>query len=67
MQNMTTDEITAVSGGLISADAAYGAAVAVGAGLLALGLTVTAPVWGTALLLGGSIGASGIAIYEAEY
>jgi hypothetical protein len=63
MQDMTQEEINAVSGARISADAMYGGALSVSGGLLALGLTVTAPVWGTAALLGGSIVASGLAIY----
>ncbi|MYM85945.1 hypothetical protein GTP91_01990 [Rugamonas sp. FT82W] len=62
MKELTLQEVDSV-GGAISKDAAYGAAVAVAGGLLGFGLTVTAPVWGTALLLGGSIFGSGMAIY----
>lgn len=64
MQEMTFKEIESVSGA-ISEDAAYGGALGVSGALLTLGLTVTAPVWGTALLLGGSIVASGLAISYA--
>ena len=62
MQDMTQDDIDAVSGARISADAAYGGAIGVSGALFALGLTVTAPVWGTAALIGGSIFASAVAI-----
>lgn len=58
-------EVEQVGGGYVSDDAAYGASVGVAGGLLGLGLTVTAPVWGTAALLGGSIAASGLAISYA--
>ncbi|WKD48396.1 hypothetical protein [Microbulbifer spongiae] len=64
MKELTMNEIEQVSGG-VSNDAAYGASVGVAGGLLALGLTVTAPVWGTAALLGGSIFASAMAIQYA--
>ena len=64
MKTLTLSEVDAVSGA-ISSDAAYGAAVGVGVSLLGLGLAVTAPVWGTALLLGGSIAASGLALQMA--
>jgi hypothetical protein len=49
----------------VGPEAAYGAAVGVAGGFLALGLTVTAPIWGTAALLGASIAASGLAISYA--
>ncbi|MES2160838.1 MAG: hypothetical protein V4476_06755 [Pseudomonadota bacterium] len=62
MKELTLQEVDDVSGA-ISRDAAYGAAVAVAGGLFALGLTVSAPVWGTAALLGGSLFGSGMAIY----
>ncbi len=65
MQELTRSRVHAVSGA-VSEDAAYGAAVGVGVALLAIGLTVTAPVWGTALLLGGSIAASGLALNAAH-
>jgi len=61
MRQMTTDEVEIV-GGAVSSEAAYGASLGVSGGLLALGLTVTAPAWGTALLLGGSIAATALAI-----
>jgi len=62
MKELTLQEVDSVSGA-VSRDAAYGAAVAVAGGLLGLGLGVTAPVWGTAMLLGGSIFCSGMGIY----
>ena len=36
-----------------------------GRGLFGLGVAVSAPVWGTAMLRGGSIAVSGLAIYYA--
>jgi len=61
---LTMNEIDEVSGA-IGEDTLYGTAVGAGLGLLGLGLTVTAPVWGTAALLGASIFSSGLAIYSA--
>jgi len=60
MRVLSVEEVEQVSGA-VSADAAYGAAVAVAGGMLFTALTVTAPVWGTALLLGASIASSGLA------
>jgi hypothetical protein len=64
MQALSHSEVGLVSGAVSSATV-YGIAVGVGVGLLGVALAVTAPVWGTALLLGGSIAASGIAIQRA--
>lgn len=64
MKEISDIELCQVAGG-VSDDAAYGASVGVSGALLGLGLTVTAPVWGTAALIGGSIAASGMAIYYA--
>jgi hypothetical protein len=64
MQVLSVSEVELVSGAVTS-DTVYSTAVGVGMGLLGIALTITAPVWGTALLLGGSIAASGIAIQRA--
>lgn len=64
MRELNMQEVEQISGG-ISNDTAYGTSVGVSGVLLGLGLTVTAPVWGTAALLGGSIAASGMAISYA--
>ena len=63
MRELNLQETGIVSGG-ISADTAYSTAVGAGVGLLAIALTVTAPIWGTGLLLVGSIAASGLAIHR---
>lgn len=63
MKTLSISEIDSVKGA-VSSDAAYGAAVGVGVGLLGIALAISASVWGTALLLGGSIGASGLAIRQ---
>ena len=64
MREITVDEVQDVSGA-ISADTGYSVAVGAAGGFLAMGLTVSAPVWGTALLLGASIAASGMAMSYA--
>ena len=64
MRTLSTVDVDQV-GGAVSGDTVYGAAVGVGVGLLGIALAVTAPVWGTALLLGGSIAASAVAIQRA--
>ena len=64
MQALSTVDLEEV-GGAVSGDTVYGAAVGVGVGLLGIALGVTAPIWGTALLLGGSIAASAVAIQRA--
>lgn len=56
---ISTEEMNQVSG------ADYATSTNVAMGFLGLALTVTAPVWGTALLRGVSIAASGAAIYYA--
>ena len=63
MKTLSISEIDSVTGA-VSSDAAYGAAVGVGVGLLGIALAISAPVWGTAFLLGSSIAASGIAIHR---
>ena len=64
MRELTPAELAAVSGA-VDDDTAYSASVGVAAVLLGLGVTVTAPAWLPAALLGGSIAASGTAIYYA--
>ncbi len=63
MQVLNSSQFQEVSGG-VSGDAVYGAAVGVAVGFFGVALAVTAPVWGTAMLLGGSIVASGLAIQQ---
>lgn len=66
MEHLTNEELDIVGGGRRPADdTMYSTSVGVSGALFGLALTATAPVWGTALLLGGSIFASGVAIYYA--
>lgn len=66
-EELKVEDLEIISGGCggVSNDAAYGGALGAAGLFLGLGLTVTAPVWGTALLLGASIAASGAAIAYA--
>lgn len=67
MQELNLSDIEQVSGGRISADAGWGGSLGVSSALLGIGAAVTAPVWGTAALIGGSIIVSGLAIYYAVW
>jgi len=66
MNELSLQEIEIVSGGAISKDAAYGAALGGAAALLGLGLVVTAPAWMPAMLVGGSIACSMMAVHYAR-
>jgi len=66
MRELNVCEIEEVNGGVVSQDAAYGAALGAAGGFLAIGVGVAAltPV-GVGIMLGASIISSGFAIWEA--
>jgi len=61
IRELTSQELDEIGGGVDS----YAASAGVAVGFLALGLTVSSPVWAPPVLISSSIVASSVAIAEA--
>ena len=64
MRQLTINEVTQVSGGTVSENAAYGGSLGASMGFLGVALALSNPVT-AGIFLGASIVSSGLAIYYA--